>query len=135
MTEHSAFEMRSIGAMARLLAWILAWVATMVLVDKAVLYQWHSSASLSLLGVAVNAALGLGMIWTFIRYLRQMDEMQRQIQLESLALAMGVGLVGSFTYSLLGTAGFITDGEVSDIILLMTGTYVAGTIFGQLRYR
>ena len=48
---------------------------------------------------------------------------------------MGVALVGSFSYSLMVTAKFITDVEVSDIILLMTFTFVVSVTVGHLRYR
>jgi hypothetical protein len=119
----------------RLLCWIFLWVGTMVLADKAELYQWHSSALISMLAIVINAAIGLGVIFTFMRYLKELDELQRKIQLDALALSMGVSLVASFSYSLLVTAKFITGVEVSDIILLMTLTYVVGTIVGQIRYR
>ena len=75
------------------------------------------------------------MIRTFLQYLRAMDEMQRKIQLESLALAMGIGFVGSFSYSLLVTTGFIADVEISDITLLMCLTYMASVAFCHYRYR
>lgn len=119
----------------RLLLWTLAWSGSMVLVDKAILYSWYSSPAVSVAGVIVNAGLGLGMIWAFLRYLSGIDELQRKIQVDALAIAMGVGLVSSFSYSLLVTAGLVTDPEVSDIILAMTGTHVAAIPFGQYRYR
>ncbi len=58
-----------------------------------------------------------------------------KIQLDSLALSMGVGFVGGFSYSLLATAKFIADAEASDVLLLMALTYMAGVIIGQIRYR
>ena len=119
----------------RILYWIVAWTVTMVLADKAELYEWHSSALISILAIVINAGIGIGMIVTYIRFLKELDELQRKIQLDSLALSMGVTLVGSFTYSLLVTAKFITDAEISDIILLMGLTYMVGIIVGQVRYR
>ena len=119
----------------RLLCWAFAWGGTMVLADKAELYQWHSSALISMLAIVINAGIGVGMIVTFMRLLKELDELQRKIQLDALALAMGIGLVGGFSYSLLATAKFIADAEASDIILLMTLTYVVGSIVGQIRYR
>lgn len=120
---------------ARLLIWVFIWTATMVLADKAMAHEWYTAQWITVLAIAVNATLGVGMIVYFISYLRGMDELQRKIQLEALAFAMGCGLVGSFTYSLLVTAGFIAEAEVSDIILLMTLTYVAAIIAGKVRYR
>ena len=119
----------------RLLCWVFAWVGTMVVADKAELYEWHSSALISILAIVINTGIGLGLIVTFMRFLQELNELQRKIQLDALALAMGIGLVGSFSYSLLVTAKFIADAEISDIILLMIVTYVVGSIVGQIRYR
>lgn len=135
MTKSNDFESRTISGTIRLMVWTLAWVGTMVLVDKAVFYGWFTSTYISVLGIVVNAALGLGMIKAFLRYLRDMDEMHRKIQLDSLSLSMGAGFVGGFSYSLLATTGFVTDPEVSDIILLMGVTYMLALVIFHYRYR
>ncbi|HJP33278.1 MAG TPA: hypothetical protein QGF95_22250 [Candidatus Latescibacteria bacterium] len=135
MSEPTDFEVRNARGTIRFLCWVVTWVASMILVDKAVLYGWYTSPHISVLGIVINAALGLGVIRTFLQYLRAMDEMQRKIQLESLALAMGIGFVGSFSYSLLVTTGFIADVEISDITLLMCLTYMASVAFCHYRYR
>ena len=119
----------------RFLCWTFAWSMTMVLADKAILYEWHSSALISAIAILLNAGIGIGMILSYLRHLKSMDELQRKIQLDALAIAMGVALVGSFSYSLMVTAKFITDVEVSDIILLMTFTFVVSVTVGHVRYR
>lgn len=111
------------------------WTATMVLIDKAALWGWPLSPGLALVAIALNTALGLGVILAFIRHLRGMDELQRKVQFDSLALTVGIGFVGSFTYSLLVTTGFIVDAEISDILVLMALTYMGSVVVGQVRYR
>lgn len=130
-----SFKTRSARNSIRMLIWIIIWTVTMVLADKAELYQWYSADWTKIAAIAINFICGLMMILTFVRYLKGLDELQRKIQLDSLAFSMGMGLVGSFSYSLLVTTGFVTDSEVSDIILLMTFTYMASVVFGQVRYR
>lgn len=134
-TKSQSFATRTARSNIKLFIWTLAWVGSMVLVDKAILYQWHSSPSLTIAGIVLNAAIGLGLIIVFMKYLKGLDELQRKIQMDALAVSMGVGLVGGFTYSLLVTAGIIVDEEVSDIILLMTITYMLTITFGQVKYR
>ena len=134
-SDSGSWAARMLKSHIRLVSWIFAWTATMVLADKAELYGWYSSSAISMLAIVINAGIGLGMVVTFIRFLKDLDELQRKIQFDSLALAMGIGLVGSFSYSLLVTAKFIVDPEISDIILLITLTYVVGIIVGQVRYR
>ena len=135
MTESNEFEARTVRGAIRFVLWSLAWTGSMVLVDKAVLYGWYTESFYSVIGIVVNALLGLVVVRTFLRHLGDMDEMQRKIQLDALALSMGVGFVGSFTYSLLTTTGFVTDTENSDIILLMAVTYMASLSFTYLRNR
>ena len=117
----------------RFLCWTLAWVVTMVLADKAELYGWHSSSMISIIAIVVNTGLGLGMIMAFMRLLKGMDELRQKIQLNSLAMSVGVGIVGGFTYSLLATANFIADAEASDVLLIMSVTYMVGVMIGQIR--
>lgn len=133
--EPDNFTSRWAKSNIRLFCWIFIWVGTMVAVDKAELYGWFTSDLMTMAAIVINAGLGVGVIMTFMRMLRESDELQQKIQLNALALSMGVGLVGSFTYSLLVTAKFVIDNEVSDIILLMSVTYMIGIIVGQVRYR
>ncbi len=131
----SAWHMRTAKNTLRFLCWTFVWAATMVLADKAILYEWHSSDQISAVAIVLNAGLGIGMVLSFIKHLKEMDELQQKIQLDALGLAFGITLVGSFSYSLLVTSRFILDAEASDLILLMTVTYVAAVIYGQIRYR
>lgn len=119
----------------RFLIFTFAWVLTLVLADKAELYEWHSSLLLSMIGIIINTGIGLGMVWSFIQLLKELDELQRKIQLNALAISAGVAIVGGTTFSLLATANIIIDAEATDVILLIALTYMAGTIIGNLRYR
>lgn len=41
----------------RFLGWAIAWTLTMVLADQAILYEWHSSAAITITAIVVNAGL------------------------------------------------------------------------------
>ena len=70
------------------------------------------------------------------RHLNGLDEMQRKIQLEAMALSLGVGVVGGLSYSMLDVTNVISyDAEISHLVILIGLTYLAGTITGQFRYR
>lgn len=117
------------------ITWTVAWVGSMILVDKAVKYGWYSSDLISILAIVVNTALGLGVMVAFMRMLKGMDDLQRNIQLNALALAVGAGFVGGFCYLLLATSNLISEAEISDILLLMAIAYMASVIYGQVKYR
>lgn len=115
--------------------WTFVWVASLVIIDKNILYQFYPSEILTIVGIGVNALLGFVMMFAFIRYLKGMDELQQKIQLDALAFALGLSLVGSVCYSLLVTAGYVVDEEVTDIIMIMVFSHMLGLLLGNLRYR
>jgi hypothetical protein len=45
-------------------------------------------------------------VWVVVRYIRRLDEYQRRLQLESIAIAAGVTAGWTFTYGFLENAGF-----------------------------
>ena len=83
--------------------------------------------------LALRAAFGLLpvlplllLIWAFARYIREADEMQRQIELQSVALAAMVTGIGFMVAGFLASAGvFALEGELVAILVLPTlfGTY------------
>ena len=69
-------------------------------------------------------------------HLKGLDEMQQKIQMEGMALSLGVGLVCGLSYSLLDTTNLISfDAEISHLVILMGLTYLTGIILGHRRYR
>ncbi len=111
------------------------WIATMIYIDKGILYAWFGSDMLINLLIALDTMLGIAVIFTFINLLKSMDELQRKIQFDALAFSMGTTMVASITYSLLTTAQIVKDSETSDLILIMTFCYMASVIYGQVKYR
>ena len=131
----SDYDSRSIRDNLVMVLWVFIWMASLTVADKAALYGWWEDGWLTLLAVAVNVALGLGMMVAFMRLLRGMDELQRKIQLDALSMALGISLVGCAAYSLLVTWGYIVDEEVTDIFMLMCVSYSAAVLIGVWRYR
>ena len=119
---------------ALLMVWIFIWMATFVAVDKGAGNGWVTSNAMSLAAVALNAFLGLGVLFTYMKFLKELDEMQQKIQLNALALAMGVGLVGTISYTLLVTGGHVAQPDLAVIIMLLSGGYMAGLLIGRAQY-
>jgi len=119
---------------AFIMIWIFIWMVTFVAVDKFALHGWLSSRTMAGLAVAINAAIGVGVLITYMKFLKELDEMQQKIQLSALALAMGFGLVGAVTYALLVTTGLVAGADLSVIIMLLGGGYTVGLVVGRARY-
>lgn len=134
-TPHSAYDRRAIRDSLAFVGWTFAWMASLTISDKAALYGWWSAEWITWLSIAINFALGVWLVIRFMRMLRGMDDLQRKIQLDALAVSFGVSLVFSISYSLLVTWGYITDEEVSDVFMVMCITYALAALVGTLRYR
>lgn len=135
ISQHSDYDRRAIRDNLALVGWMFIWMGSLVISDKAALYGWWSAAWISWLSIAVNFALGVWMVSRFVRMLRGMDDLQRKIQLDALAFSFGVSIVGTITYSLMVTWGYIVEEEVTDIFVIMCVAYSAAIITNTLRFR
>ena len=97
---------------------------------------WHEREWLTVLAIAVNLVVGFGMILANRRHLKGLDEMHQKVQLEAMALSLGVGLVIGLAYSNLDVTNVIGfDAEISHLVILMGLTYGAGIALGLRKYR
>ena len=131
----SDYDKRSIKDNLAVVGWIFVWMASLTVSDKAALYGWWEAEWITWLSIIVNAALGAWLIVRYLRMLRGMDELQRQVQLQALALTFGITAVACVSYSLLVTWGYIQDEEVTDIFMIMCITYAVTSVAGALRHR
>ena len=121
----------------RLLAyWTGAWVLTIALAKFGPRLIWQSNTTLTAIAILINLAIGFGMILAIKRHLKGLDEMHQKIQLEAMALSLGVGLVVGLSYSNLDVTNLITfDAEISHLVIVMSLTYLIGVITGLRKYR
>jgi len=119
-----------------LMFWTIAWVATMALANFGPSFIWHSNKLLTAITILINLGVGFGMILANRRHLNGLDEMQQKIQLEAMALSLGVGLVVGLGYSNLDGTNLIPfDAEISHLVIVMALTYMAGIFAGQRKFR
>lgn len=121
---------------ARLALWTLAWVATLALARFGPTLLWDSHSVTSWAAVATNLALGIGWIVAHARYLRRIDELQRKIMQDALAVTLGVGWVGGFSYVVADAAGLIAgDVEIGVFPALLGVVYMIAIVVGNIRYK
>ncbi len=112
-----------------------AWLVTTALATFGPQFIWHDNTLLTASAIFINLAIGLATILANKHHLQSLDEMQQKIQLEAMALSLGVGFVCGLSYSLLDQSNLMAaDAEISHLILLMGLTYLAGTVIGNRRY-
>ncbi len=116
--------------------WTVAWVLTTALVNLGTEFIWPSNKLFIGLSILLNVIIGFGMILAIKRYLKGLDEMQQKIQLDAMALSLGVGLVAGLGYSSMDQTNLIPfDAEISHLIMLMSITYIVGIFTGLRKYR
>ncbi len=119
----------------RLAWWTGAWVLTLAIAVFGPLLLWESGA-LSLASILLNIVVGIGMIVANKHHLDGLDELQRKIQLEAMALALGVGLVGGLAYSTADITDVIAfDAEISFLVILISFAYMIGIFLGRRKYQ
>ena len=132
----TAWEKASIKTTVRLGFWTLAWVLTMALATFGPKFIWTDNDALTILGIVFNMLIGLGMIIANKNHIMSLDELHQKIQLQSMALALGVAVVVGLAYSNLDIANVIEqDAEISHLVLLIGVTYMTTLFFGMRRYR
>ena len=77
-----------------------------------------------------------GLIWGYVRMVRGMDELERRIQLEALAIAFPIALLVVFTAGLLDLAGFHGEQnwDLPRLWPLMLLPYWGGIALARRRY-
>ncbi|MDC2888160.1 hypothetical protein [Psychrosphaera algicola] len=99
-------------------------------------FIWDGNTTMSSISVAINLLVGIGMIWANKKHLAGLDEMQQKVQLNAMAIALGVGLVFGLAYSNLDIANVIeSDAEISHLVMLIGITYLVSTIIGLRKYQ
>ena len=120
----------------RLFIWSVVWVLATAGLAFGPKNLWSFNTWLTIIAVLIHIGIGLGMIRAFKQYLLGLDELQRKIQLDAMALSLGVGLVLGCSYEQLEDIKLIPfQPEIPHLIILMSLTYYIGIILGNRRYQ
>jgi uncharacterized membrane protein len=114
--------------------WSLAWIVPFLGTNLAITNEWIEGDALALAATAGVTGLGLGVLLAYRRFLSNADELMRKIQLDALALTVGVGVVSGFSYTLLERAEIVTEADAMTLIMVMVVTYIIGIVVGLRRF-
>lgn len=119
-----------------LVLWTIAWMGTLAVAKFGPIHWWDSQPIASWVAVAVNLAAGIGWIVAHARFLSGIDELQRRIMRDALAVTVGVGWVAGFGYVVADAADLLGfDADIGAFSTLLVGVYVISIVVGHLRYR
>jgi hypothetical protein len=122
-------------AIKDLALWTLLWLISLALATFGPKFIWHENTTWSIIAIAINTAIGAGLIWAHIKHLTALDELQKKIQLDAMGIALGVGIVGGLSYSVMDIANVISgDAEIAFLVMLISISYMIALVVGKKRY-
>ncbi|MBL7471273.1 hypothetical protein [Robertkochia sediminum] len=134
-TNSNDFKSQTLKNTRKLGLWTAAWVITMALASFGPKFLWDNNPVLSSAAIILNLILGVFMIMANRTYINGLDELQRKIHLDAMAISLGAGVVGGLSYSLLDTTNVIPwDAEISFVVILMSLVYLVTVAINQKRY-
>ena len=120
----------------RLFRWNGAWGVATALMAFGPKFLWNRALGFTLLAVGLDIAVGIGMILANKNYLAELDELQRKVQLNSMGVTLGVGLIVGVPFSVMGLYHVISfHAEIWHLLLLMGLTFMFSIAYGNWRYR
>lgn len=122
-------------ATSTLALWTGLWVVSLAIATFGPIFIWNENIMWSLIMIITNTAIGGGMIWANVKHINVLDELQKKIQLDAMGIALGVGIVGGLSYSVLDIANVISgDAEIGFLVMLISFSYIIALLIGRNRY-
>jgi hypothetical protein len=115
------------------LLWSILWALSFVVVTHGIESEWLPSAG-GLAGVIATALIGLATVLAYRRYLVETDELRRKIEVDALAFAFGLGVIGGLAYWQLVVSGAAPGMGFVYVFAAMVFTYLAGVLIGRRKY-
>ena len=120
----------------QLAVWTLLWTLSMALGTFGPKYIWDNNNLLTILGIALSFALGIGMILANRRIVVEGDELERTIQLESMGITLGLAVVAGLSYSMLYTTKLLSGhAEIANLVIFIGLTYLVSSVINTKKYR
>ena len=113
----------------------LLWMVTLLLSSIGSEYAWYNTMLVISIAFIVHTSIGVVMVFSFRKFLSELDDLERKIQLDALALSVGVTIISFSSFSILSKAGIIAELDQSSLIALIAVTYMIGNIAGRIKYR
>jgi hypothetical protein len=130
------WETTRIKNVKRLALWTGSWVLTMALAAFGPKFIWDYNATFSVLAISLNTLMGIGMILMNRKYINELDELHKKVNMDAMAISLGVGVVGGLSYSMLDVVNVVSfDAEISHVLMLISITYIIAIVVGNLRYK
>lgn len=115
--------------------WTSAWLLSLIGLTFGTKFLWDYQTSLTLIALIFNLFSGYKMIMANKRLIEVMDELQRRVHLNAMAITLGVSVVFGAIYGLLDDIQLIPfELHHSNILFVMGPTYLLCVLLGMKKY-
>ncbi len=135
-TPENSYESRTRANVMRIFRWTVAWVGTCALLVFGPKFLWNKALVFTLLAAGLNVLVGICAILANKKYFEELDDLQRKVHLNSLAITVGVAFIVSVPYSVMDSYHVIPfHADIAHMVMLMGLTYGVSNLYGTRRYR
>lgn len=135
-TTTTTLAQRNKASTKSLFLWTLGWLLSLALLAFGPKLLWDFNVTISLAVIAVNLVFGYCMIITNKKYLDGLDELQRQLHLNAMAISLGVSVVFGAIYGLLEPARLLdATPSPSNILIVMSISYFLSLVINFRKYQ
>ncbi|WP_068547442.1 hypothetical protein [Thalassotalea crassostreae] len=133
--ENNDWQQENIKNTVQVAIWTVVWLISTALVAFGPKFIWDFETSISVIALILHIAAGIKMVLVTRRQILSLDELMQKIQLNAMALSLGVGLIAGTSYEMLEDIRLITyEPEISHLIMVMAVAYMVGIIMGKRKY-
>ncbi|MFC4698680.1 hypothetical protein ACFO4O_00715 [Glaciecola siphonariae] len=119
----------------QLALWTGLWLVSLAIVSFGSKFLWDYHTVITSCTVIINLVMGYKMIMANKQHLQDLDELQQRIQLEAMALSLGVCMVFGAIFGLVEAVRLVTfSPNPSSILFVMGITYFVGIMFSTRKY-
>ena len=135
-TTSTTLDQRNKASTKALFIWTLGWLVSLALLAFGPKFIWDFNVTISLSVIAVNVFFGYRMIITNKKHLDGLDELQRQLHLNAMAISLGVSMVFGAIYGLLEPARLLeSTPSPSNILFVMGISYFISLVINFRKYQ
>jgi formate hydrogenlyase subunit 3/multisubunit Na+/H+ antiporter MnhD subunit len=120
----------------RLVCWNGASVVTCAVMKFGPRFLWNKALMFTLLAIGLNLCVGVGVILANKRRLAELDELQRKVYLNALAITVGVALIVGVPCTVIGACYVIPfQADIPHLLVIMCLAFSVSFLYGTWRYR
>jgi hypothetical protein len=132
----TGYQSRIRTSVIRLFRWCGAWAAASALMAFGPKFLWNKALGFTLLAVGLDVAVGVGAMLANKKYLDELDELQRKVQLNAMGITFGVGWIAGVPLSVMDAYHLVPfHPDIAYLMILMSVTFAVSNLYGTRRYR